>query len=194
MGQYLNESRLKDILHTSKYTFIHNKGFCKGIRYRPDFRCDELMLIIEFDGYQHYNNFKTQKRDKIKHNLYHNHGYTVINIPYFIQLTECVYDRIFVGSGFDLYIDKSILIEYPHGFHDNKAMTPIDFNLIGMNRFLLEMSVVFREESYEVFSSILTDITDMVLMNLMEDMIKYLNGFVDSGFDVNGMLKHIYEK
>lgn len=190
---YLTEQKLKEILDTSKYTFSHNKQLCKGIQYRPDFKCDELMLIIEFDGYHHYNNTKTQLRDKEKLTLYDNMGYTLVRIPYFIQLTEEVYEQLFVNKGYDLDIDRSILVTYPHGFHDSKALMPSDFNIVGLDLFMKQMAREFRPQQYEVFDSLKGNFKYLHTMMPMENLVTYINGYVESGYDSNGMLKHISE-
>lgn len=65
-NNYLNEKLLEIYL---KYIFynheiIHNKVVPdSGIKNRPDFRIDSLKLIVEFDGYMHYNCTKTILKD-----------------------------------------------------------------------------------------------------------------------------------
>jgi len=190
---YLTESKLNEILDTSEYTFIHNKQLCKGIQYRPDFKCDDLMLIIEFDGYHHYDNTKTQIRDKEKHSLYKDMGYTLIRIPYFIQLTEKVYEQLFINEGYDLGIDRSTLVTYPHGFHDPKALMPSDFNIVGLDLFMKQMAREFRPQQYEVFDSLVEDFEYLHAMKPMKNLVTHISGYVESGYDCNGMLKNISE-
>lgn len=70
---YLTEDNLSEILKViyPRIEWIRNKTVPdSGLKNRPDFRNDELMLIIEFDGDKHYNNFKTQQRDRIKDRIY----------------------------------------------------------------------------------------------------------------------------
>jgi very-short-patch-repair endonuclease len=59
----------------------------KGTTYRFDFRCDELKLIIELDGRQHWDQVwswtppeATRLNDNRKMELSFNHGYTTIRI------------------------------------------------------------------------------------------------------------------
>lgn len=192
---YLTEKHLKVILDSSPYTFVHNKGFPKDKSYRPDFRCDELMLIIEFDGYRHYNNLYTQLRDRNKDMLYEEENYKVVRIPYFIQLTEEVYEQLFVEHGYDLQIDRGLLInDYPHGFHDPKALRPTDFNIYGMSRFMKEMSFTFMKQQYDVFESAADEFTLLYQMGYMYDVVDHVRGYVESGYDVHGMTKAIREK
>ena len=89
--------------------WIHDKTI-DGIvsKIRPDYRCERLKLIIEFDGVQHY-----QKPDRIKadyHNqqLYEKAGYKVIRIPYFIQLSNSVVKSMFGRDIKEPLFDESI--------------------------------------------------------------------------------------
>lgn len=64
-------------------------------RIRPDYRCESLKLIIEFDGLQHYTNPERIRADKKNDKVYENLGYKVVRIPYFIQLTNEVIEQLF---------------------------------------------------------------------------------------------------
>lgn len=80
--------------------WIHNKGFGKqedGISYRirPDYRCEELKLIIEFDGVFHYQRPEDIKRDRENQAIYEGYRYKVVRIPYFVQLTNEVILQMF---------------------------------------------------------------------------------------------------
>ena len=74
------------------YSWIHDKqiGVINGIsfRTRPDYRCEEQKIIIEFDGIQHYSNPEQILKDYKQTTLYQNLGYNVYRIPYFIPLTN----------------------------------------------------------------------------------------------------------
>lgn len=76
--------------------WIHDKPFVEtGKRIRPDYRCDKLKLIIEFDGVQHYKQPDTIRKDAENQKMYEKLGYTVVRIPYFIQLTNEVVKTMF---------------------------------------------------------------------------------------------------
>lgn len=73
--------------------WVHNKEvdkFLDGkkLRTRPDYRSESRMLIIEFDGVQHYSKPDVILKDARNTDNYQRLGYTVIRIPYFIQLTN----------------------------------------------------------------------------------------------------------
>ncbi len=72
-----------------KKEFIHDKTI-PGLRFRlrPDYRCDELKLLVEFDGLQHYTSPQKIEDDVRKTKFYEESGYKVVRIPYFIQLTN----------------------------------------------------------------------------------------------------------
>lgn len=55
-------------------------------------------------------------------------GYKVIHIPYFVQLSKPVIKLLFD-------IDFDWEQQYPHGFIDEKAMLPVDYNYFGIFRF-----------------------------------------------------------
>jgi tRNA/rRNA methyltransferase/tRNA (cytidine32/uridine32-2'-O)-methyltransferase len=80
-------------------TWIHDKPFGKrgGLSYRirPDFLCEEEKLIIEFDGLQHYTNPLNIRKDRENQVVYESFGFTVIRIPYFINLTTDVVKEMF---------------------------------------------------------------------------------------------------
>lgn len=57
-------------------------------RKRPDYRSDQLRMIIEFDSLPHYQNPDQIQLDKERTELYQKYGYKVVRIPYFIQLTQ----------------------------------------------------------------------------------------------------------
>ena len=67
----------------------------KNYRIRPDYRCEKLKLIVEFDGIQHYQKPDVIRRDIENQKVYESYGYSVVRIPYFIQLTNEVVKSLF---------------------------------------------------------------------------------------------------
>ena len=155
MKEYLTEERLKSILDSSKYEFIHDKCI-KGLgRFRPDFRCEELKLIIEFNGFYHYTDPETIFRDGRKVMALFSADYYVIHIPYFIQMTPEVYHWLFIMHGYDLGIDEGLLdYGYPHGFIDKNVHCPAEFCTHGLEIFRSDMEVSFRPFAFEVLMSL----------------------------------------
>ena len=79
--------------------WIHDKalGEINGKKYksRPDYRSEKLKIIIEFDGLQHYTKPDIIEKDYRLTKVYTELGYTVVRIPYFIQLTNKAVKTLF---------------------------------------------------------------------------------------------------
>ena len=79
----------------SESQWIQNKTVKGCGRLRPDYRCDDLRLIIEFDGTHHYSNPERIQKDNKNETIYKSLGYKVVRIPFFIQLTNEVIKIMF---------------------------------------------------------------------------------------------------
>ena len=92
--------------------WIHDKtlGEVNGIKYssRPDYRTEQLKLIIEFDGLQHYTKPDIIEKDYRLTEVYTQLGYKVVRIPYFIQLTNKAVKTLFSIDIQDDLFDESI--------------------------------------------------------------------------------------
>ena len=96
--KYLTEMKLGKILNLlfPHEEFIHNKMVPgSGIKNRPDYRCEKLKLIVEFDGYQHYTKCCEIKKDEYKDKAYKKLGYDIVRIPNFIQITTETIKHLF---------------------------------------------------------------------------------------------------
>jgi len=147
---YLTEEKLGLFL-TKLYpnnNFIHNKKVPNSnILNRPDFRCDELMIIVEFDGYQHFTIAKNITIDRMKDEVYSKMGYKIIRIPYFIQLSTTNIKYFF-------NLDYEYNQTYLNGFIDSKAILPADFCELG--EILFEDILVYlpTDTLYEIMYSL----------------------------------------
>jgi len=133
-NNYLTETKLGVILETlyPEMEFIHNKIVPNsGLRSRPDYRCEELKLIVEFDGHYHFTNPKTILSDVTKDNAYESMGYTVIRIPYFIQINRHTAKLFFDSSKCGLLRVE----DFPQGFITLNAITPASFCSLGVELF-----------------------------------------------------------
>lgn len=72
-------------------------GWVNGTYYRirPDYRSESLKIVVEFDGLQHYQNPDIIEKDIKNTQTYKTLGYTVVRIPYFIQLTNKAVKTLF---------------------------------------------------------------------------------------------------
>ncbi len=79
--------------------WVHDKTFGehngKKHRIRPDYRSEQLKLIVEFDGLPHYTNPETIYKDAQNQRVYESCGYRVVRIPYFIQLSNSAVKELF---------------------------------------------------------------------------------------------------
>lgn len=152
MKEYLTESKLGNFLdiYYKDYVWIHDKSFIS--KKRPDYRCDELKLIIEFDGYAHYTSASNIISDIEKDILYKDAGYKVIRIPYFVQLNNSdIIKEVF-------NIDASVgFNEYQHGFIDEKCILPCDFCSLGIKKFLNDL-IRFNSVSNQIIDSLKTKV------------------------------------
>jgi len=174
MGKdYLTEKSLGIYLNKifPNHEFINSKKVPNSeINFRPDYRQDDLKLIIEFDGPSHYTQSSVIIKDLIKDNKYSSLGYKIIRIPYFIQMSKEVIKNLF-NVNFDI---EQI---YKHGFIDEKVVLPADYCYKGLVRF---------EEDLDRFYYIKEDIInslrgkvdklgniDLVLPYPMHDLISH---------------------
>lgn len=134
-GNYLTEASLRDYLEQifPKHEFTRDRIVPNsGIQKRPDYRNDELMLIVEFDGYGHYCDPRNILADEFKDSVYTDMGYTIIRIPYFIQMSKQIVRLLFRKN-------VNIEQEYRHGFIDPRAKLPSHFCELGLQRFELDL-------------------------------------------------------
>ena len=138
---YLDEKKMGQCLAEifPDYKFIHDNAVPgSGISNRPDYRCEELKLIVEFDGYQHYCQIDTIFKDRLKDEAYTSMGYRIVRIPYFVQLTSDVVKHYFRVDDVDMQIN------FPHGFiADKGAKLPAEYCSLGIIRFMNELKELY---------------------------------------------------
>lgn len=132
---YLDEKQLGSLLKDlyPNVEFVHDRQVPNsGIKSRPDYRSDELMLIVEFDGAQHYQTVSNILKDRKKDGVYSDMGYKVVRIPYFVQPVPLTIKHYFG-------IDSNITSNFKHGFISDDIVLPCDFCTMGINRFSEDM-------------------------------------------------------
>jgi very-short-patch-repair endonuclease len=150
---YLTEESLEVFLKERfpDFEVIHDRivpgSKCK---FRPDYRIEEIKLIVEFDGPRHYTQAKIILDDTGKDVIYEDLGYQVIRIPYFVQLTKPIIKKLFEG----LLKDYSTFKNYPHGFISKTAILPCDFCEIGLKRFKKDITTTFEFIQDEILDSL----------------------------------------
>jgi hypothetical protein len=96
---------------------------------RPDYRSEELKLIVEFDGVPHFTYPNTIKNDIENTELYEGIGYKVVRIPYFIQLTN-----VAVKTLFNRNITEELFAENISSLRTNGQSSPAYLCPAGLKR------------------------------------------------------------
>ncbi len=121
--------------------WIHDKPIkLEGRLYRPDYKSEQLKLIVEFDGLPHYQKPDVIISDEIKTNFYKENGYKVVRIPYFIQLTNTVVKELFERD-----VDIELFPEDVASFSAKDKNTPAYMCPLGIERCAREL-LMFPEQ------------------------------------------------
>lgn len=94
----------EEIIHNKAVPGLIENGN-KSLK-RPDYRIGKL--LIEFDGIQHYTDPEKIRSDEYNTQLYQNAGYSVVRIPYFIQLSNKAVKTLFEKDIDEFLFDESI--------------------------------------------------------------------------------------
>lgn len=141
--KYLTEDLLGDFLKDflPGLEIVHDKKVPNSnIINRPDYRIEELKLIIEFNGKFHYTSPKAILNDYKKRYVYQKMGYSVKVIPYWIQLTNTVIFHLF-DEVVKLDLDKiENFTTYSHGFISKDCPLPSTFCELGTKELIKEKS------------------------------------------------------
>lgn len=124
-------SALKEIV--GEENWLGEEVRVPGTRYRWDMmlRIRGNVFVVEFDGDLHYRDSLVIRKDREKDEIAEGMGYTVVRIPYFVQLTTETLHHWFG-------LDADIVQEFPHGFIKSKVY-PASFCAMGVERFECEM-------------------------------------------------------
>jgi very-short-patch-repair endonuclease len=114
--------------------FVRDKVVPKsGVKTRPDYRSNNLKLIVEYDGPNHYCQARRIIKDLRKRTRYQEMGFKVVRIPYFVQLkSETI--RLLFG------VEKQVHENFPHGFIIKTVKLPADFCELGIRVFAEDLS------------------------------------------------------
>ena len=151
-------------------------------RYRWDmmFKANGKTFVVEFDGDSHYRDSLVIRKDREKDEIAKKMGYTVVRVPYFVQLTTETLHHWFG-------LDADIVQEFPHGFIKSKVY-PASFCAMGVWRFEYEVYHL----PFPVFTAImdsLFDRTDELNYNLNYTFGEALSDFLDDVLGKNDEAK-----
>lgn len=169
MEEYLNEKNLGSLLEYlyPNGEWIHNKNISKETfekrakkskeqlerrMFRPDYRNEELSLIVEFDGLDHYQSAPIFWNDIVKKTYYESLGYKFIQIPYYLQPTKSV-----VKEFFGVNVDEN-LTNLKNGFNivndkPNRSL-PASFSESGVRRFISEFNRLDIETQNQILETL----------------------------------------
>ena len=158
---WLQEKSLHDILRKiyPNETILYNKTLkIPGLNSRPDFLIENKNILVEYQGYHHFIKWDVVNRDNFKRNFHMFSGYTLIEIPYFIQLTKEVTKKLF-------NINKDFSRGFPHGFLHPKVSMPGEFCKIGYERYKDLLEFYGEKVKTDIFRSLQAR-ADMLKVNI----------------------------
>jgi hypothetical protein len=134
IGGYLTEAKLSTALQQIVSNGWLGDQICvEGSRHRWDmsYQIDSKVMIVEYDGDEHYRHSLKIKADRAKDDIARKQGYSVVRFPYWVQLDRVTLEHYF---GLEAQIDQS----FPHGFITTKLF-PASFCELGIERFRSEL-------------------------------------------------------
>jgi len=139
LGGYLNRIYGREWIHDKRFITLK----------RPDYRNDDLKLIVEFDGPKHFTSSERIVQDLERDKFYLENGYNTIRIPMYIQMSKDVVKNLF---GIEMEIEQ----EYPHGFiSDASTMVyPSDFCELGIEKFKYDLDFRFKYIKDDILDSL----------------------------------------
>ena len=158
LDEYLNVifPDIDDWVHDKTTGLIKEDG--KKSLSRPDYRSEQLKLIVEFDGLPHYQKPSDLQRDMANQELYESYGYKVVRVPYFIQLSNEVVEKLFGVKVAEPLFDDSI-----PSLSVEACNTPAFLCPVGIYRMARDFNI--SEKQYEVNVNYLKE-SDNLLTNL----------------------------
>ncbi len=134
---YLTEGKLAAALQQLVGTaWAGGQVSLRGSRRRFDmaFRSGGAVVLVEYDGDDHYRDSLKIRADRQKDGLASAHGMRLVRVPYWVQL-----DREMARHWFGLEAD--IEQSFPHGFITTKLF-PASFCELGVARFRRELEAL----------------------------------------------------
>jgi len=136
-------------------------------RWDMAYRLDGATTVVEFDGDEHYRNALKIKVDREKDAIAAELGYSVVRVPYWVQLTTETLRHYF---GLEGVIEQS----FPHGFIATKIF-PASYCELGVERFRRELEalpVVMRDAVIQSLEARAAEHgLEYVLPNRLSDLI-----------------------
>ena len=140
------ESALKQVVGESNWRGREVRVPNSRRRWDMAYQIQNHTTVVEFDGDQHYWDSLKIKVDAEKDAVANTLGYSVVRVPYWVQLTTETAKHYF---GFNTKISQ----DFPHGFITTKIF-PASFSEMGVSRFAKELSALPKNTKNAVISSL----------------------------------------
>ena len=151
ISPYLTEKNLKDVLSYIFNTEIKPQARIKYedmtliIDYSLVLPHNQQLMFVEFNGPRHYTQTKTIMRDYFLKSYCFKNNIRLVEIPYFVQLTNYNIPQYFGTDVEEYYLNKNNLIvetDQLSGFLEKRIILPYDYCLFGVQRFCDDMMPV----------------------------------------------------
>jgi len=146
---YLTQSKLAQALQQMLPDgWLGHEVGVAGTRQRWDmsYQRGGAIIVVEYDGDEHYRHSLKIKADRAKDEVAHTQGYRVVRFPYWVQLDSITLRYYF---GLEAEIEQS----FPHGFITTRLF-PASFCQLGVERFRTELAALPASVREAVVSSL----------------------------------------
>jgi hypothetical protein len=166
---YLTEQKLKDSLQQ----IFGNDWLGKQVRlpnsrrrFDMAFRSNDRIVLVEYDGDEHYRNSLKIKADREKDLLALKNSMDLVRIPYWLQLDAKMATHWF---GVQVQIEQS----FPHGFITTKLF-PASFCELGIDRFIRELNSIPDDVRLQVVASIRERVNEYGIEYVLPEKLREL--------------------
>ena len=135
-------------------------------RWDMAFKRKGRLVLVEYDGDEHYRHSLKIKGDREKNRLARENGMSLIRVPYWVQL-----DNITVRHYFGL--EGEIEQDFPHGFITTKHF-PASFCELGIARFMQELQSLPTQVKTAVVQSLRERVNEYGLEYVMPSPLRDL--------------------
>ena len=153
---YLTESKLGEYLKVifPGIDFIYNRRLLNSkILIRPDYQSEQLKLVVNFDGFQHYSDVSRCLSDEKLKAECCRLGYRLVRIPYFVQFDTQAIKSLFSK---DMVFNQV----YEHGFISKICLLPANYCELGLIQFKEDLET-FNYLSGDILLSLSTKIKEL---------------------------------
>ena len=135
-------------------------------RYTCDSICRKLKLVVEFDGVNHYMDSQIVLNDRQRDEWFSTLGYTIIRVPYWIQLSRDVIFNLFGIITEEEYCKLDFSFYNPENDTVDVNILPGNMCELGRARFVNEFNQFNSSIRFQIFNDLLTcaDHVDRILI------------------------------